>query len=101
MTDLIWKEAPLRKRHDRTAFDCGDADLNLYLHRYARQNHESAKCFVASPTRESARVLGFFRSSCRPCAAMFRASASFFPNSARRGWQGTSPAITMDMLRNR
>jgi GNAT superfamily N-acetyltransferase len=62
MTDTVWEETPLRKQHDRTAFDCGDADFNLYLQRYARQNHESggAKCFVASPTRESASVLGFY-----------------------------------------
>lgn len=62
MTDLVWEETPLRRQHDRTAFDCGDADLNLYLQRYARQNHDSggAKCFVASPVSESASVLGFY-----------------------------------------
>jgi hypothetical protein len=45
---LVWEEAPLAKHHDRAAFDCGDPDLNVYLQRYARQNHESggAKCFV-------------------------------------------------------
>ena len=30
MTALVWDEAPIAKRHDRAAFDCGDADLNLY-----------------------------------------------------------------------
>jgi GNAT superfamily N-acetyltransferase len=59
---LVWEEAPLAKHHDRAGFDCGDADLNVYLQRYARQNHESggAKCFVAAPADTPARVLGFY-----------------------------------------
>src|ERR1700691_1171082 len=62
MTALVWDEAPIAKRHDRAAFDCGDSDLNLYLQKFARQNHESggAKCFVAAPADTSARVLGFY-----------------------------------------
>jgi hypothetical protein len=27
---LAWQEAPLAKHHDRAAFDCADADLNVY-----------------------------------------------------------------------
>ena len=55
MTSIIWDEAPIAKRHDRAAFDCGDPDLNLYLQKYARQNHDSggAKCFVAAPVRHA------------------------------------------------
>jgi GNAT superfamily N-acetyltransferase len=62
MTAIVWEEAPLAKQHERAAFDCGDADLNLYLQRYARQNHESggAKCFVAAPADAPARILGFY-----------------------------------------
>ena len=62
MTALIWNEASIGKHHDRAAFDCGDADLNLYLQKFARQNHESggAKCFVAAPSDAPARVLGFY-----------------------------------------
>ena len=62
MTALAWEEAALTKQHDRAAFDCGDADLNLYMQRYARQNHDSggAKCFVATPVAEPTRVLGFY-----------------------------------------
>ncbi len=62
MTAIAWEEAPIAKRHDRAAFDCGDPDLDLYLQRYARQNHESggAKCFVAAPTSAPARILGFY-----------------------------------------
>lgn len=47
MTALAWEEAALTKQHERAAFDCGHGDLNLYMQRYARQNHDSggAKCF--------------------------------------------------------
>src|SRR5271166_1166481 len=62
MTALLWEEGPLGKHHDRTAFDCDEDDLNTYRKRYARQNHESggAKCFVATPRAEPARILGFY-----------------------------------------
>lgn len=62
MTMLAWKEVALAKEHDRAAFDCGDADLNIYLQRYARQNHESggAKCFLAVAADAPSRVLGFY-----------------------------------------
>ena len=62
MTGLAWAEAPLAKNHARAAFDCGDADLDLYLQRYARQNHESggAKCLVAAPIDAPTRILGFY-----------------------------------------
>jgi GNAT superfamily N-acetyltransferase len=62
VTALVWEEKPLAKHHDRAAFDCGNTDLNLYLQRYARQNHESggAKCFVATSAGTPARVLGFY-----------------------------------------
>jgi len=62
MTALVWHEAPISKRHDRAAFDCGDADLNLYLQKFARQNHESggAKCFIAAPSDAPSHVLGFY-----------------------------------------
>jgi GNAT superfamily N-acetyltransferase len=59
---VIWEEAPIGKAHDRAAFACGEPDLDEYLKRYARQNHESggAKCFVAAPADEPTRVLGFY-----------------------------------------
>ncbi len=62
MIPLIWDEAPLGKTHDRTSFDCGDADLNAYLRRYARQNHDSggAKCFAATQKTAPERILGFY-----------------------------------------
>ncbi len=62
MTALAWNEAPISRQHDRAGFDCGDADLNLYLQKFARQNHESggAKCFVAAPAGAPSRILGFY-----------------------------------------
>lgn len=59
---LDWREEPIGRHHDRKTFDCGDAALNEYLGRYARQNHESggAKTFVATSSLEPTRILGFY-----------------------------------------
>ncbi len=59
---LDWREEAITKHHDRKNFDCGVADLNEYLDRFARQNHESggAKTFVAVPPDKPACVLGFY-----------------------------------------
>jgi GNAT superfamily N-acetyltransferase len=57
-----WREEPIGRHHDRKSVDCGAADLNDYLARYARQNHESggAKTLVAVSSAEPARILGFY-----------------------------------------
>ncbi|MHB1202426.1 MAG: GNAT family N-acetyltransferase [Acidithiobacillus sp.] len=57
-----WREAPISKAHDRTAFDCGEAELNDFLRHHARQSHEKggAKTFVATPIGDDKRVLGFY-----------------------------------------
>ena len=63
MTGRIdWREEPIGRHHDRKGFDCGSAELNDYLARYARQNHESggAKTFVAVLPAEATRVLGYY-----------------------------------------
>ena len=62
MTPVAWAEAPIAKSHDRDAFDCGDDALNLYLRKFARQNHEAggAKCFVAASLEATSRILGFY-----------------------------------------
>lgn len=62
MTGHVWQEAPISKYHDRARFDCGNTDLNLYLQKFARQNHQSggAKCFIAAPADMPARILGFY-----------------------------------------
>lgn len=59
---MDWREEPIGREHDRKRFDCGSLDLNEYLGRYARQNHESggAKTFVAVSPAEPVRVLGFY-----------------------------------------
>jgi GNAT superfamily N-acetyltransferase len=59
---LDWREEPIARHHDRKAFDCGSPELNDYLSRFARQNHESggAKTFVAVTPAEPARLLGFY-----------------------------------------
>jgi GNAT superfamily N-acetyltransferase len=76
-----WREEPIGRHHDRQRFDCGAADLNEFLARYARQNHESggAKTFVAVSPAEPARVLGFY--SISPGAVEF---AHAPPNLTRR-----------------
>ncbi len=57
-----WREEPIGRHHDRKRFDCGVPELNDYLSRYARRNHQSggAKTFVAVSPAEPARVLGFY-----------------------------------------
>ncbi|MDQ6436701.1 GNAT family N-acetyltransferase [Mesorhizobium sp. LHD-90] len=62
MTAPNWEETALGRQHDRNAFDCGNAELNGWLARYARQNHESggAKTFVATPMGSAQRIIGFY-----------------------------------------
>ncbi len=57
-----WREEPIGRRHDRAGFDCGSPELNDYLRRYARQNHESggAKTFVAVPPGQPTQILGYY-----------------------------------------
>jgi GNAT superfamily N-acetyltransferase len=66
-----WREASIAKSHDREAFDCGDADLNEFLRRHARQSSErgGAKTFVATPVGDDGRVLGFY--SLSPASIQF------------------------------
>ena len=59
---MDWREGPISRHHDRKRFGCGSPDLDLYLVRYARQNHETggAKTFVAVPPSDPTRVLGYY-----------------------------------------
>ncbi len=59
---MDWREEPIGRHHDRKSFDCGMGELNEYLERFARQNHESggAKTFVAVLPSNPARVIGFY-----------------------------------------
>jgi len=66
-----WREEPIGRQHDRKSFDCGAAELNDYLARYARQNHVSggAKTFVAVDPSARTEVLGYY--SISPGAVAF------------------------------
>ena len=57
-----WREEAISRHHDRRDFDCGSPELNEYLRRYARQNHESggARTFVAVPVSQPTRVIGYY-----------------------------------------
>ena len=52
---------PLEKTHDRNSFDCGNEDLNRYLHEQARQDAKKrvAASFVFTQPGSPA-VLGFY-----------------------------------------
>jgi GNAT superfamily N-acetyltransferase len=57
-----WREEPISKKHDRKSFDCGDAPMNDFLQRYARQSNESgaAKTFLAIDGADGKTILGFY-----------------------------------------
>ena len=59
---LDWREEALARLHNRADFDCAVPPLNEYLHRYARQNHESggAKTFVAVSPRTPTAILAYY-----------------------------------------
>ncbi len=58
---LAWHEAAITRQHDRAAFDCGEAALNEFLLRYARQSHDNgaAKTFLAIDDASGA-ILGYY-----------------------------------------
>lgn len=62
MTPPFRHEEPIAKRHDRASFDCGDAQMNDFLRRFARQSHDqnAAKTFCAIDDAASDRILGFY-----------------------------------------
>ncbi|TWB21305.1 hypothetical protein FBZ89_105177 [Nitrospirillum amazonense] len=57
-----WREEAIDKKHDRKGFDCGQADLNLFIAQYARQSHESgaAKTYCAIEAADGKTILGFY-----------------------------------------
>ena len=57
-----WHEEPIRKKHDRESFDCGEAALNDLLQQHARKSHEAggAKTFLAIDDKDGKTVLGFY-----------------------------------------
>jgi len=57
-----WHEEAIGKHHDRKNFDCGDAELNDFLQKYARQSHDQggAKTFLAVSDDDNKHILGFY-----------------------------------------
>jgi GNAT superfamily N-acetyltransferase len=57
-----WHEEPIRKSHDRKAFDCGEEPLNDFLRRHARKSHDlgGAKTFLAIDDGDNQTILGFY-----------------------------------------
>ncbi len=62
MSVRAWHEEPIRKTHDREAFDCGEPVLNEFLRRHARRSHDlgGAKTFLAIDDADGKTVLGFY-----------------------------------------
>jgi GNAT superfamily N-acetyltransferase len=81
MTPPAWHEEAIAKSHDRKAFDCGNADLNFFLQRYARQSHDAggAKTFLAIDDGDGRTIHGFY--SLAPAELKFEAT----PPLMRRG----------------
>jgi GNAT superfamily N-acetyltransferase len=76
-----WHEEPISKKHDREAFDCGEAALNEFLRRYARKSHElgGAKTFLAIDSADNKAILGFY--SLSPASVDY----AWTPEIVRRG----------------
>ncbi|CAN7634035.1 GNAT family N-acetyltransferase [Rhizobium sp. LjRoot258] len=57
-----WHEEPIGKKHERKSFDCGDNNLNDFLHRYARQSHDQggSKTFLAIDDANGSTIYGFY-----------------------------------------
>jgi GNAT superfamily N-acetyltransferase len=62
MSLSAWHEEPISKKHDRASFDCGEAALNEFLQRHARQSHDlgGAKTFLAIADTDNKTILGFY-----------------------------------------
>ena len=81
MTLPAWHEEPISRKHDRKALDCGDAAMNDFLRRYARQSHDlgGAKTFLAIDDADNKTILGFY--SLAPGAIAYAET----PETMRRG----------------
>ncbi|MGD0500029.1 MAG: GNAT family N-acetyltransferase [Bryobacteraceae bacterium] len=81
MNRNAWHDEPIGKRHDREAFDCGEAALNEFLQRYARKSHEmgGAKTFLAIGDSDNHPILGYY--SLSPASIAYART----PEAIRRG----------------
>ncbi|MDB5555871.1 MAG: N-acetyltransferase [Rhizobium sp.] len=57
-----WREIAIDKSHDRNGFDCGQADLNIFLAQHARKAHENSisKTYVALDASDGRTIHGFY-----------------------------------------
>ena len=80
MTLAAWHEEAITRKHDRSAFDCGEPALNEFLLRYARQSHDqgAAKTILAIDDTTRA-ILGFY--SLAPASLAYQRT----PEILRRG----------------
>lgn len=62
MANNRWNFEPIRKKHKRQEFDCGNRELNQYLSRYARQNDIKGinKAFVATKSETPSKIDGYY-----------------------------------------
>lgn len=62
MTLPAWHEEPGSRKRGRKSFDCGDRELNDFLHRYARQSHDlgGEKTFLPIDNPDNKTILGFY-----------------------------------------
>ncbi len=76
-----WREEPIARKHDRTAFDCGAPALNDFLRRHARQSHDkgAAKTFLAISESDGKTILGLY--SLSPAALVYARA----PDVIRKG----------------
>ncbi|HKZ12658.1 MAG TPA: GNAT family N-acetyltransferase [Solirubrobacterales bacterium] len=51
---------PLRGKHGTEGFECGEASLDIWIGRYARQAEASGSARVFVTTDDGARVVGFY-----------------------------------------
>ncbi|GHT90677.1 hypothetical protein AGMMS49545_04860 [Betaproteobacteria bacterium] len=81
MTLPRWHEEPITKQHNRKDFDCGQAELDRFLHNFARQSHEryGAKTFLAIDDLDGKTVYGYY--SLSPASIAYART----PALARRG----------------
>jgi GNAT superfamily N-acetyltransferase len=81
MTLPGWHEEPITKHHERQGFDCGQAELNQFLHKFARQSHErgAAKTFIAIDNTDKKTVYGYY--SLSPASVEYART----PEIVRRG----------------
>ena len=58
----VWHEEPVSKKHDRDAFNCGEAALNEFFRHHARRSHDlgGAKTFLAIDDADNKTIFGLY-----------------------------------------